>query len=172
MLTNEIHRLIRNLVEATEESQIDHAEVKEALSKAFEYCDGDTAQVKDKMQDFKEQNSDVLQKIREFVRSELTPITWGNSVNDTPILLRNTDFEFVVTALFIYYKLIREQSVVDIEKWMNLVCIETETDRKKAYSVIHTKMKRCLGVYMHVAWQSKRIDKMMARFYQKHMKKW
>ena len=66
MLTNEIRRLIRNLVEATEECQIDKEEVKEALSEAFEFCYEEISHVRNTLIDFREQNNDISRKIRQL----------------------------------------------------------------------------------------------------------
>lgn len=168
MLTNEIRRLIRNLVEATEECQIDKEEVKEALSEAFEFCSEEIAHVRNTLIDFREQNNDISQKIRQFVAEELTPMTCRN----IPVLLEKEEFDFVVTALLVYYKLSEEQVVVDINDWLNMISIETKLAPKKVYPLVHTKLKPCLGTYMKVAWQSKRINKIMAQFYQEYMKLW
>lgn len=171
MLTNEIRRLIRNLVEAAEESEVDQDEVTQAVSKAFELARPDPAIQKMQLYDgIRNVDNSVLEKVRKFVEKELTSVKWN--ANKIPVLLKKSDFEFVVEALYIYYRLNKEQSVVDINDWIDMVGRKTRCGAKKAYRDIHTKLKPCLGTYMKMKWQSKRIDKMMARFYQEKMEQW
>ena len=172
MITSEVERLIRSLVEATEESMIDPKEVKKALCDAFN--EKRKSKVKHEVKGVIDEfdalpKSEISERIRKFVVLDLpSRVELANN-----LLSGRKGTEFSVTALLIYYQLAQKYGGnVNSDEWMELIVKKTGYAKATVHTKLCTELKRCLTAYMDMRNHGKRIKYVMNEFYRQYMLEW
>lgn len=174
MLTNEIRRLIRNIVEASKEAGIEEAEIKEAISIAFL---GDKNVSVESSEDVLTENLRIEEKIQQFVECE------ENSFQSAELFASHEmSVRFATYVLLIYYNMSQNNVRVDYQTFVGIVAKTFEMSKQATARKIHSISKWLVDyiwrTYEEFDWDvfppyrhspSKII---LASFYKDYMKKW